>query len=186
MNIDKISIGPNPPSDVHVIIEVPAGGEPVKYELDKASGALYVDRFLHTAMFYPANYGFIPHTLSGDGDPVDVIVVGPARVVPGSVIRSRPIGALLMEDEAGPDEKIIAVPVDKLHPFYTGVKSYEQLPKILTEQIAHFFEHYKDLEKGKWVTIVKWLDTKGAERLIREGIERAKRAKTKRRSPAKK
>ncbi|MCA3247302.1 MAG: inorganic diphosphatase [Azospirillum sp.] len=177
MDINKIAIGANPPSDVNVVIEVPAGGEPVKYELDKKSGALFVDRFLHTAMFYPANYGFIPHTLSGDGDPVDVIVVGQVRVVPGAVIRSRPIGALLMEDEAGPDEKIVAVPVDKLHPFYKGIRNYDDLPPILCEQIAHFFKHYKDLEKNKWVTIVKWLDAKGAEKMIDRGIERAKRAK---------
>jgi len=175
MNIDKIRIGDNPPHDVNVVIEIPLGGEPVKYELDKKSGALFVDRFLHTAMHYPANYGFIPHTLSGDGDPVDVIVVGHVPVVPGAVIRSRPIGALQMEDEGGPDEKIVAVPVDKLHPFYSGVKNYTDLPAILSEQIAHFFKHYKDLEKGKWVTIVRWVDAAGARKMIREGIARARR-----------
>src|SRR5271163_894228 len=157
MDLSKIPIGENPPHDVNVIIEIPQGGYPVKYELDKESGALYVDRFLHTSMIYPANYGFIPHTLSGDGDPVDCMVVGPTPVVPGVVVRSRPIGALLMEDESGMDEKILAVPVDKLHPFYNKVQSYKDLPEILCEQIAHFFQHYKDLEKGKWVTIVKWV-----------------------------
>ena len=156
------------------MIEIPLGGVPVKYEIEKSSGALFVDRFLHTAMFYPSNYGFIPHTLSADGDPCDIMVVSQVPVVPGAVIRCRPVGALMMEDEAGGDEKILAVPVDALHPFYNGVQSYRDLPQIMCEQIAHFFQHYKDLEKGKWVTIVKWLDTEGAEQLVMEGIERAK------------
>jgi inorganic pyrophosphatase len=174
MDLSKISAGLDPPADINVVIEIPQGGEPVKYELDKASGAMFVDRFLHTAMFYPGNYGFIPNTLSGDGDPCDVLVVGQVPVVPGAVIRCRPIGALLMNDEAGPDEKIVAVPVDKLHPFYSGVASYKDLPPILTEQIAHFFQHYKDLEKGKWVTIVRWLDPQEAGELIMASIGRAK------------
>jgi inorganic pyrophosphatase len=176
MDISKIGIGEDPPRDVNALIEIPQGGVPVKYELDKASGALRVDRFLNTAMFYPGNYGFIPHTLSGDGDPVDVIVVVPSPVVPGAIVRVRPVGALLMKDEAGDDEKIIAVPVDKLHPFYSGVKSYKDLPETLTGQIAHFFQHYKDLEKGKWVTIIRWADEAKAERMILEGIRRAARA----------
>ena len=145
----------------------------MKYELDKESGALFVDRFLHASMIYPANYGFIPHTLSEDGDPIDILVVSQEKVVPGAVIRSRPVGVLLMEDEAGPDEKIIAVPVDKLHPFHAGVETYEDLPSILLEQIAHFFQHYKDLEKDKWVTIVKWAGVEEAEQRIREAIARA-------------
>ena len=173
MDIDKISIGENPPRDINVLIEIPQGGVPVKYELDKDSGVLRVDRFLHTAMYYPGNYGFVPHTLSEDGDPVDVIVVGQVPVVPGAIIRCRPVGALLMTDEAGPDEKVVAVPVDKLHPFYTGVKSHKDLPAILTEQIAHFFQHYKDLEKGKWVTIVNWVGPQQTERMITRGIGRA-------------
>jgi len=173
VDIKKISIGRNPPHDINVLVEIPQGGEPVKYELDKESGALYVDRFLHTAMFYPGNYGFIPHTLSPDGDPCDVVVVGQVPVVPGAVIRCRPIGALMMRDEAGPDEKIVAVPVDTLHPFYNGVRSYQDLPPILCEQIAHFFQHYKDLEKGKWVTIVEWVGPEQAAELIREAIARA-------------
>ena len=173
MDITKIPTGKNPPWDVYAVIEVPQGGEPVKYEMDKESGAMFVDRFLHTAMFYPGNYGFIPHTLSGDGDPVDVLVVGQVSVVPGAVIRCRPIGALMMEDEAGPDEKLIAVPVDKLHPFYTGVTSYEQLPQILRDQVAHFFQHYKDLEKGKWVTIVRWVGPEEAAELVTAGMARA-------------
>lgn len=175
MDVSKIPIGRNPPHDVHAVIEIPLGGVPVKYELDKESGALFVDRFLHTAMFYPGNYGFIPQTLSADGDPCDVLVVGQVPVVPGAVIRCRPVGVLIMEDEAGMDEKVLAVPVDQLHPFYTGITSYTELPKVLLEQIAHFFQHYKDLEKGKWVTIVKWQDTADAERMIVEAIERAKK-----------
>jgi inorganic pyrophosphatase len=175
MDIAAISAGPNPPKDIHVIVEIPLGGTPVKYELDKASGALKVDRFLHTAMFYPGNYGFIPQTLSLDGDPCDVLVVSQVQVVPGAIIRCRPVGALVMEDEAGGDEKIIAVPVDALAPFYSNVRSYRDLPKIMCEQIAHFFQHYKDLEKGKWVTIVKWVDVKGAEKLVLDAIARAEK-----------
>ena len=175
MDISKIAIGREPPFDVNAVIEIPQGGEPVKYELDKASGAMFVDRFLHTAMFYPGNYGFIPHTLSGDGDPVDVVVVGQTPVVPGAVIRCRPVGVLLMEDNAGSDEKIIAVPVDSLHPFYTGVKNYDELPAILTQQVAHFFQHYKDLEPGKWARTMGWGDAEKAARMIVEGIERAKK-----------
>src|SRR6476620_9349379 len=168
MDLRLIPVGENPPTDINVLIEIPMGGVPVKYELDKESGALFVDRFLHTAMFYPGNYGFIPHTLSADGDPWDVLVVSQVPVVPGAVIRCRPVGALLMEDEAGGDEKILAVPVDKLHPFYTGIRSYRDLPPIMCEQIAHFFQHYKDLEKGKWVSIVKWLDADAAGQLVME------------------
>jgi inorganic pyrophosphatase len=175
MDVAKIPIGRKPPDDVNVIVEIPQGGEPVKYELDKESGAVFVDRFLHTAMFYPGNYGFVPHTLAEDGDPIDVLIVGPISVVPGAVARCRPIGGLLMEDEAGPDEKIIAVPVDALHPFYTNVRSYEDLPPILCEQIAHFFSHYKDLEKGKWVKIARWVGATEAADLITAAIDRAKR-----------
>jgi inorganic pyrophosphatase len=131
---------------------------------------MYVDRFLYTAMFYPGNYGFIPHTLAADGDPMDVIVLGPTAVVPGAVVRSRPVGALLMEDEAGGDEKIIAVPVDKLHPYYANVGSYRDLPEVLREQVAHFFAHYKDLEKGKWVKVSRWADPEEACELIRQSI----------------
>lgn len=178
MDIRQIPVGRNPPKDVNAVIEIPLGGVPVKYEIDKESGALFVDRFLHTAMFYPGNYGFIPHTLSADGDPCDILVVSQVPVVPGAVIRCRPVGALVMEDEAGGDEKILAVPVDDLYPFYKGVQSYRDLPPIMCEQMAHFFQHYKDLEKGKWVTIVRWLDADGAETLIIEAIERAKGAKS--------
>lgn len=177
MDLSKIAIGEHPPHDVHAIIEIPQGGHPVKYEMDKASGAMFVDRFLHTCMIYPGNYGFIPHTLSLDGDPCDILVVGQFPVSSGAVIRSRPIGALLMEDEHGADEKILAVPVDKLHPFYASVKSYEDLPEILCEQIAHFFQHYKDLEKGKWVSVVKWIGADEAKEVIMACIKRAQTAK---------
>jgi inorganic pyrophosphatase len=174
MDISKIPTGANPPYDLNAIIEISQGGEPVKYEIDKDSGALYVDRFLHTAMFYPGNYGFIPHTLSGDGDPADILVISPTAVPPGAIIRCRPIGCLMMEDEAGSDEKILAVPVDKLHPFYAGVDSWRALPPILTERVAHFFEHYKDLEKGKRTNIVRWADVEETAQIIREAIDRAK------------
>jgi inorganic pyrophosphatase len=176
MDLSQIPAGRNPPEDINVIVEIPQGGEPVKYELDKKSGAVFVDRFLHTAMFYPGNYGFVPHSLAEDGDPLDVLIVGPVSVVPGAVVRCRPVGALLMEDEAGPDEKIIAVPVDALHPFYTNVRSYEDLPSILCEQIAHFFTHYKDLEKGKWVKVAQWIGPVEAAACIMTAIERARAA----------
>lgn len=173
MNLAKISPGENPPWDVNVIIEVPIGAEPIKYEMDKDSGAMFVDRFLHTAMHYPCNYGFIPHTLSGDGDPVDVLVVGRRPIMPGAVLPSRPIGVLLMEDEKGQDEKILAVPATRLHPFYNEVQSYKDLPPILIHQIAHFFEHYKDLEADKWVKIIGWKEADEAAEMIMEGLQRA-------------
>ena len=171
MNLDKIPSGRNAPWEVNVIIEVPLGGAPVKYELDKDSGAMYVDRFLHTAMRYPCNYGFIPHTLAADGDPTDVMVVTDNPVVPGAVVRARPIGVLIMEDEAGEDEKILAVPADDLHPFYSDVSSYRSLPNILLDQISHFFQHYKDLEPNKWVKIKRWGEADEAFRLIQASIE---------------
>lgn len=174
MDITKVPVGINPPQDINVIVEVPLGGDPVKYEFDKELGAIFVDRFLHTAMFYPCNYGFVPHTLADDGDPVDVLVAGPVPVVPGAVIRCRPVGVLVMEDEAGQDEKVLAVPVDKLHPYYTDVESYRQLPEILLEQIAHFFEHYKDLEPNKWVKINHWGDAEEAQGMIAKAIAAAK------------
>jgi inorganic pyrophosphatase len=174
MDLARIPIGDNPPHEVNVVVEIPQGGEPVKYEVDKKSGAIFVDRFLHTAMFYPANYGFIPHTLSEDGDPIDCMVISASAVVPGVVLRSRPIGALLMEDEAGIDEKILAVPIDRLHPFYRQVTSPRDLPEILLGQIEHFFTHYKDLEKGKWAKVRRWAEVQEAIELIRAGIERAK------------
>jgi inorganic pyrophosphatase len=173
MDLARIAVGRDPPNDVNAVIEIPLGGIPVKYEFDKASGALFVDRFLHTAMYYPGNYGFIPHTLSGDGDPCDVLVIAQMPVVPGAIIRCRPVGGLLMEDQNGEDEKIVAVPVDDLHPFYKGVLSCSDLPDVMREQIAHFFQHYKDLEKGKWTKIDRWLDANEAGRVVMQAIERA-------------
>jgi inorganic pyrophosphatase len=172
MRIDAIPIGNDPPNEVNVIIEVPIGGEPIKYEMDKPSGALVVDRFLYTAMRYPGNYGFIPHTLSGDGDPCDVIVANTRAIVPGAVMSCRIVGVLLMEDEAGGDEKLIAVPASKLTQRYDRVKDYQDLPSITLQQIEHFFAHYKDLEPGKWVKILRWGDVDEARALVMAGIER--------------
>ncbi len=172
MRIDAILIGNNPPDDVNVIVEVPIGGEPIKYEMDKAAGTLVVDRFLYTPMRYPGNYGFIPHTLSEDGDPIDVLVANTRPIVPGAVINVRPIGVLLMEDDGGGDEKIIAVPSPKLTQRYANVHEYTQLPPITVAQVQHFFEHYKDLEPGKWVKLKGWGDAATARRMIVEAIER--------------
>ena len=173
MNIDEIRIGEAPPWDINVIIEVPFGREPVKYEMDKKSGALYVDRVMHTSMRYPCNYGFVPHTLSEDGDPIDILVASPVEVLCGCIVRCRPIGVLRMKDEKGADEKILAVPVDALNPYYADVEEYTDLPKILLEQIAHFFAHYKDLEPGKWVELEGWESSTHAAQLIKDAIERA-------------
>ena len=178
MRIDAIAVGINPPEDVNVIVEVPIGGEPIKYEMDKAAGTLVVDRFLHTPMRYPGNYGFVPHTLSEDGDPIDVLVANTRPIVPGAVIAVRPIGVLKMEDNAGGDEKIIAVPTPRLTQRYAHVENYTDLPQITLEQIQHFFEHYKDLEPGKWVKMMGWGDADEAKALIRTAIERAARKKT--------
>ena len=177
MRIDAISIGIDPPREVNVIIEVPVGGEPIKYEMDKEAGTLVVDRFLYTAMRYPGNYGFIPHTLSNDGDPCDVLVANTRAIVPGAVMSVRPVGVLLMEDEAGGDEKIIAVPSSKLTQRYDKVKNYSDLPDITLAQIQHFFEHYKDLEPGKWVKVLRWGGAEDARTLIAEGIARARAKK---------
>jgi len=174
VDLKKISVGRNPPHEVNVIIEIAQGGVPVKYQLDEDSGALYVDRFLHTSMVYPTNYGFIPHTLAQDGDPCDALVITQVPLIPGTVVRCRPIGALQTTDEAGPDEKLLVVPIDKLDPFFKGLASYLDLPAILRDQIAHFFRHYKDLEEGKWTIVSHWLDTPEALQLIAQGIDRAK------------
>jgi inorganic pyrophosphatase len=177
MNLTAVSLGTNPPHDVNVVIEVPIGGEPIKYEMDKDAGALVVDRFLYTSMRYPGNYGFIPHTLSDDGDPCDVIIANTRAIVPGAIMSVRPVGVLIMEDEAGGDEKIVAVPSAKLTKRYEGVHNYTDLPEITLHQIEHFFEHYKDLEPGKWVKIVRWGNAEEAHKLIEEGITRAKSKK---------
>jgi inorganic pyrophosphatase len=174
MRLDAIAIGRNPPEEVNVVVEVPVGGEPIKYEMDKAAGTLVVDRFLYTAMRYPGNYGFIPHTLSDDGDPCDVLVANTRALIPGAVISVRPLGVLIMEDDAGQDEKIVAVPSRRLTQRYDRVLTHSDLPDITIKQIEHFFAHYKDLEEGKWVKIVRWGGLDEAHRLINEAIERAK------------
>lgn len=174
MNLNAISTGRNPPDEVNVIVEVPVGGEPVKYEMDKASGALVVDRFLYTAMRYPGNYGFIPHTLSDDGDPIDVLIANQRGIAPGAIIAVRPVGVLKMQDEAGGDEKIIAVPVPRLTRRYEHVVNYTDLPDITLRQIQHFFEHYKDLEDKKWVQVVGWGDAAEAKDMISKAMERAR------------
>jgi inorganic pyrophosphatase len=177
MRIEHISIGRDAPREVNVIVEVPVGGEPIKYEMDKKAGTLVVDRFLYTSMRYPGNYGFIPHTLSLDGDPVDVLIANQRGIVPGAVVAVRPVGVLKMQDEAGGDEKIIAVPVPRLTRRYENIHNYTDLPEITRQQIEHFFEHYKDLEKGKWVKVAGWGDFAEAQAMIMEGVERAKAAK---------
>ncbi|MBL4774867.1 MAG: inorganic diphosphatase [Mariprofundus sp.] len=170
MDITKIPVGSNPPEDINVVIEVPQHGDPIKYELDKESGAVFVDRFMHTAMHYPCNYGFVPNTLSDDGDPVDVLVVSQFPLIPGCVINCRPVGVLLMEDEAGMDAKILSVPSEKLKPVNCRIHGPEDLPSFLTAQIRHFFEHYKDLEKGKWVKVTGWGDAAAAKKEITDSI----------------
>ncbi|MBC6905764.1 inorganic diphosphatase [Saccharophagus sp. K07] len=176
MSLQSVPTGKNPPEEVNVIIEIPQGGDPIKYEIDKDSGALFVDRILGTSMRYPCNYGYIPHTLCGDGDPVDVLVVVPFSLQAGSVIKCRPIGVLKMSDESGQDAKLLAVPVSKTTPLYNNVKSYKDLPEILIQQIAHFFEHYKDLEPGKWVKVEGWGDADEAKKEILDSIENYKKA----------
>lgn len=173
MNLNAIPIGNNPPDDINVIIEVAIGGEPIKYEMNKEAGALYVDRFLYTPMRYPGNYGFVPHTLSEDGDPIDVLVANTRPIIPGAIINCRPVGVLKMEDDGGGDEKIIAVPSPKLTQRYVNVHNYTDLPSITLEQIQHFFEHYKDLEPGKWVKLLGWGDAAEARALIMAAIARA-------------
>lgn len=172
MRIEAIPIGNHPPDDINVIIEVPVGGEPIKYELDKASGTLFVDRFLYTPMRYPGNYGFVPHTLSEDGDPIDVLVCNTRVLVPAAVINCRPIGVLVMEDEAGNDEKILAVPSPHVSRRYADVHEYKQLPEITRDQIQHFFQHYKDLEPDKWARIDHWGDAAEARQMILDAIAR--------------
>ncbi len=176
MNLDNLPAGKDLPNDFNVVIEIPANGAPIKYELDKDSGAIFVDRFMGTSMFYPANYGFVPQTLSEDGDPVDVLVVTPFPLQPGVVVRSRALGVLKMEDEAGVDAKLVAVPVEKLCPMYKNIQKLEDLPELLRQQIVHFFEHYKDLEKGKWVKVQGWDDIEAAKKELVDGVERAKNA----------
>jgi inorganic pyrophosphatase len=174
MSLDLVPTGRDVPDEINVIIEIPMNAEPVKYEVDKKTGAIFVDRVLTTPMRYPCNYGYVPHTLSGDGDPVDALVVMPLPLVPGCVIACRPIGMLAMRDEAGEDMKVITVPVDKVFPSYRSIRGVSELPELTLERIAHFFEHYKDLEKGRWVKIDGWRDAQAARQEIIDGVKRFK------------
>ena len=170
MNLDRVGSGDNIPNEINVVVEIPAHSDPVKYELDKETGAMFVDRFMNTAMHYPCNYGYVPNTLSKDGDPVDVMVVTIYPLIPGSVIKCRPVGVLKMTDESGDDAKILAVPIDGLSRHYRGVQDYRDLPEILMDQIAHFFEHYKDLDEGKWVRVGGWGSTDEAKAEIMASV----------------
>ncbi len=172
MGLREVSVGKKVPDDINVIIEIPAHGEPIKYEVDKETGALFVDRFMATSMRYPCDYGYIPHTLSEDGDPVDVLIIAPMPLNRGSVVRCRPIGMLKMTDESGEDAKILAVPIDKLTPIYRDVHSPEDVSGLLLKQISHFFEHYKDLEEGKWVKLQGWVDANAAKKEILDSVKR--------------
>ena len=171
MNLDRVTSGSDVPNDINVIVEIPAHADPVKYELDKKTGAMFVDRFMNTAMHYPCNYGYIPHTLSDDGDPVDVLVLTPVPLISGSVVRCRPVGVLKMTDESGDDAKVLAVPIDKLCKVYRQVQDFRDLPPMILEQIAHFFEHYKDLDEGKWVRVEGWAGIDEAQREIMNSVE---------------
>jgi inorganic pyrophosphatase len=179
VGLDRVPAGKDLPNDFNVVIEIPMHAEPIKYEVDKESGAIFVDRFMSTAMHYPCNYGYIPHTIAGDGDPVDVLVMSQFALPPGVVVRCRPIGMLKMTDEAGDDAKLLAVPVDKLTPMYRSVTSPRDLPQIILDQIAHFFEHYKDLEPGKFVKVQGWADAEDAKKEIVAGVKRYNEAKEK-------
>lgn len=172
MNLDRVSSGKDLPNDINVIIEIPSHADPVKYEVDKETGAMFVDRFMSAAMFYPCNYGYVPHTLSDDGDPVDVLVITPYALISGSVIKCRPVGMLNMTDESGQDQKVIAVPIDKLTDRYAHMQDIDAVPQSLLDQISHFFEHYKDLESGKWVKIDGWTNAESAKKEIMASIER--------------
>jgi inorganic pyrophosphatase len=176
MNLERVTAGRKVPDDVNVIIEIPMNADPVKYEVDKETGAVFVDRFMSTAMHYPCNYGYVPRTLSGDGDPVDVLVLSPYPLITGVVVRVRPVGMLRMEDEAGEDTKLLAVPIDKLTSQYRGIRSPRDLPEARLAAITHFFEHYKDLEKGKWVKVRGWLGAAAAKKEILDGVARYRSA----------
>ena len=176
MGLDLVSTGRDVPNDINVVIEIPLNGEAVKYEVDKTTGAIFVDRVLGTAMRYPVNYGYVPHTLCGDGAPVDILLIMPVPLIPGSVVRARPVGALKMRDEAGDDIKVVAVPINKVTELYANIDSIRQLPQITLDQIAHFFQHYKDLEKGKWVQIDGWVGAEEAKKEILDSVERYKNA----------
>jgi inorganic pyrophosphatase len=179
MSLNKVPAGKNLPEEINVIIEIPAHADPVKYEVDKESGAIFVDRFMSTCMHYPTNYGYVPHTLSEDGDPVDVLVPTPFPLLAGSVIKCRPIGVLKMTDESGEDAKLLAVPVDKLTPVYHGINEAAEMPQLLLNQISHFFERYKDLEPGKWVKIEGWEDAAAARAEVLDSVKRYDEAEDK-------
>ncbi len=179
MNLDRVTSGRDLANDFNVIIEIPMNADPIKYEIDKATGALFVDRFVSTAMHYPCNYGYVPDTLSGDGDPVDVLVLTPFALMPGVVVRCRPIGLLKMSDEAGEDTKLLAVPIDKLTPLYRHIQAARDLPEQTLSQIAHFFAHYKDLEPGKWVKVEGWGSPEEAKKEIVDGVKRFEKGKAK-------
>ena len=172
MGLDRVPAGRSVPQEINVVIEIPKDAEPVKYEVDKASGAIFVDRVLSTPMRYPCNYGYVPHTLGGDGDPLDALVILPLPLVPGSVIRCRPVGMLKMTDEAGADEKLVVVPIDKVFAGYSHIDDIARVSGHWLERIGHFFEHYKDLEKGKWVKVDGWADASAAQAEILAGVER--------------
>jgi inorganic pyrophosphatase len=175
MNVDRVDSGRDLANDINVVVEIPMHADPIKYEIDKETGALFVDRFVSTPMVYPCNYGYIPRTLSEDGDPVDVLVITPYALTPGVVVRCRPIGLLNMTDEAGRDTKLLAVPIPKLTPLYNRVASVRDLPDVVCQQIAHFFSHYKDLEPGKWVKVEEWGSAEDAKREIVAAVKRFKR-----------
>jgi inorganic pyrophosphatase len=177
MNLERVTAGRDVPDDVNVIIEIPMNADPVKYEVDKQTGAVFVDRFMSTAMHYPCNYGYVPRTLSGDGDPVDVLVISPFPLITGVVVRCRPVGMLRMKDEAGEDTKLLAVPIDRLTSQYRGIRSPRDLPEARLAAITHFFQHYKDLERGKWVKVRGWVGAAAAKREILEGIARFRKEK---------
>ena len=179
MSLDRVTSGRDLANDFNVIIEIPMNADPIKYEIDKETGALFVDRFVSTAMHYPCNYGYVPNTLSDDGDPVDVLVITPFALMPGVVVRCRPIGILKMVDEAGGDTKLLAVPIDKLTPLYRDIETARDLPEMVLSQIQHFFAHYKDLEPGKWVKVEGWGSPGEAKREIAEGVKRYKKVKKK-------
>jgi inorganic pyrophosphatase len=179
MSLNLVDSGRDLANDFNVIIEIPMHADPIKYEVDKVTGAMFVDRFVSTAMHYPCNYGYVPQTLSDDGDPVDVLVITPFALMPGVVVRCRPIGLLKMADEAGGDQKVLAVPIDKLTPLYRHIETVRDLPELAATQITHFFAHYKDLEPGKWVKIEGWGSPEEAKAEIRDGVKRY-------RTPAKK
>jgi inorganic pyrophosphatase len=179
MNLDRVTSGRDLANDINVIVEIPMNADPIKYEVDKETGALFVDRFVSTAMHYPCNYGYVPDTLSDDGDPVDVLVITPFALMPGVVVRCRPIGLLKMSDEAGGDTKVLSVPIDKLTPLYRHIQTARDLPEMVLSQITHFFAHYKDLEPGKWVKIEGWGGPEEAKKEIVEGVKRFRKAKSK-------